>query len=99
MSWSAKRRNENTPEVQRLKRAALKRCHYQCEMHGRHCTLKATEVDHIIPLFEGGQDVMSNVRGVCHECHDAKSRAERTRALKATYKKLYRPHPVHPGLA
>lgn len=37
--------------------------------------------DHIVPLTEGGQDVESNVQGLCVECHDQKSLAERQRAL------------------
>lgn len=99
MSWSSKRRNENDPAVKRLKRAALRRCHGICEMHGRYCTGKATEVDHIIPLFEGGADDLSNLRGVCHECHYIKSRAENRRAMAAMNAKRYHPRPVHPGLA
>lgn len=38
----------------------------------------ATEIiDHIKPLAWGGSDARSNKQGLCRECHDAKSAAER----------------------
>ena len=39
----------------------------------------ATQRDHIIPLAEGGADNQDNVQGLCHECHEEKSRAESLR--------------------
>jgi 5-methylcytosine-specific restriction protein A len=36
--------------------------------------------DHIVPLSEGGLDVEDNTQGLCTECHDGKSLAERLRA-------------------
>lgn len=33
----------------------------------------ATEVDHIVPLSEGGGDNESNLQSLCKPCHDAKS--------------------------
>ncbi|MFA7487962.1 MAG: HNH endonuclease signature motif containing protein [Lysobacteraceae bacterium] len=40
----------------------------------------ATERDHIVPLSEGGEDVASNTQGLCADCHEGKSLAERLRA-------------------
>lgn len=40
----------------------------------------ATQRDHIVPLSEGGLDVPDNTQGLCDECHDGKSLAERLRA-------------------
>ncbi|GAB2913818.1 HNH endonuclease [Paralcaligenes ginsengisoli] len=40
----------------------------------------ATQRDHIVPLFEGGADDESNTQGLCDDCHDVKSQAERLRA-------------------
>jgi len=51
-----------------------------CEAAGR-VTL-ATQRDHIKPLAEGGADDQSNEQGLCHECHEAKSEAERQRGLR-----------------
>ena len=39
----------------------------------------ATQRDHIIPLAEGGQDVVDNTQGLCEACHDTKSLAESLR--------------------
>jgi len=46
-----------------------------CLQQGR---LKAgTEVDHILPLHQGGGDELSNLQPLCHDCHADKSAAER----------------------
>ena len=34
---------------------------------------KATEVDHITPLFKGGADSDDNKQSLCHECHAVKT--------------------------
>jgi 5-methylcytosine-specific restriction protein A len=39
-------------------------------------TYKATELDHIIPLWAGGQESDANRQGLCHECHQAKTDQE-----------------------
>jgi 5-methylcytosine-specific restriction protein A len=49
----------------------------ECKRLGR-VTL-ATQRDHIVPLEEGGADDESNEQGLCLECHDIKSKAERVR--------------------
>ena len=50
----------------------------ECLRQGR--VRLATQRDHIRPLFEGGTEAPSNVQGLCDDCHDAKSLAERQRA-------------------
>jgi 5-methylcytosine-specific restriction protein A len=39
----------------------------------------AKQLDHIIPLWAGGEDIESNRQGLCIECHDVKTRDEATR--------------------
>jgi len=51
-----------------------------CEAQGK-VTL-ATQRDHIVPLAEGGQDTADNTQGLCHDCHEGKSLAERLRAQR-----------------
>ena len=52
----------------------------ECKRHGR-VTL-ATQRDHIVPLEEGGADDDANVQGLCRDCHDTKSQAERERGQR-----------------
>ena len=52
----------------------------QCESEGR-VTL-ATQRDHIVSLEEGGADDDTNVQGLCRDCHDIKSKAERERGQR-----------------
>lgn len=44
----------------------------------------AAEVDHIIPLHEGGADDESNLQSLCQPCHALKTAAEATRRAGAT---------------
>lgn len=46
----------------------------QCERMGR--VAEATELDHIIPLIDGGKDDASNMQGLCHDCHERKTSGE-----------------------
>jgi 5-methylcytosine-specific restriction protein A len=38
---------------------------YRCAICGRG----AAEVDHIVPVIDGGSDHPSNLRALCHDCH------------------------------
>lgn len=49
-----------------------------CREAGRISESK--EVDHIVPLSEGGSDDRSNKQGICKDCHRAKTAAESARA-------------------
>ena len=39
----------------------------------RVCKAPTTEVDHIIPLSQGGTNARSNLQGLCKSCHSRKS--------------------------
>jgi 5-methylcytosine-specific restriction enzyme A len=52
----------------------------ECERHGR-VTL-ATQRDHIVSLEEGGPDDETNEQGLCYDCHEVKSKAERERGQR-----------------
>lgn len=45
-----------------------------CKAEGR--TTAATVPDHIVPLAKGGEDIDSNIRCLCDECHDRVTREE-----------------------
>jgi len=51
-----------------------------CEAQGR--VRLATQRDHIVSLAEGGADDDSNTQGLCGECHEVKSKAERERGQR-----------------
>jgi 5-methylcytosine-specific restriction endonuclease McrA len=48
----------------------LRRDHYQCQYEG--CSRKATTVDHVIPLCQGGATSWQNLVGCCLACNQAK---------------------------
>ena len=63
----------------RLRDQVLKRDHYICqceECKALDRIRPAHEVDHIIPLAQGGTDFPSNLRAINHECHEAKTKRE-----------------------
>lgn len=62
----------STTAWRRFRRDQLRR-----EWLCRHCGTKATEVDHIRPLSQGGAKWdPGNVQSLCSDCHDAKSEAD-----------------------
>jgi 5-methylcytosine-specific restriction protein A len=69
-----------------------------CQIQGQHCIRVATEDDHIVPLFEGGTDALTNHQAACSPCHCAKTQAEAARAKQMINAKATRQTPVHPGL-
>lgn len=63
----------------RLRAAVLARANHlcqcsECKALGR--LREATEVDHIIPLAQGGTDCMSNLCAINADCHAAKTRRD-----------------------
>ena len=46
----------------------------------RNCGARATQADHITSIGNGGaNDPVANGQGLCGDCHDAKTRADRRR--------------------
>ena len=45
----------------------------------------ADEVDHVVPLSEGGADTDENLQAINAECHKRKSAAERSEKAAANY--------------
>lgn len=57
----------------------------RCNEQGR--TRLATQLDHIKPLYKGGEDTDANRQGLCDPCHEAK-----------TAEDMGQPPPVQVGL-
>lgn len=59
---------------------ACKGCEHCGDQPRGSCLEVATEVDHVIPLNEGGASTeLANLQGLCHGCHVAKTREEQQR--------------------
>jgi 5-methylcytosine-specific restriction protein A len=65
----------------RLRNEILRRDGFLCQpCKAQKRTKLATEVDHIVPMFEGGSDAKANLQAICTECHAVKTKAEAHRA-------------------
>lgn len=64
---------------ERMREETLKADDYLCRpCRSQGILTPATEVDHIVPKAKGGTDAPANRQSLCHECHKAKTLAERT---------------------
>lgn len=102
MAWSTSNRKATLPDGwdHAIRPRILKRDGYRCTAiridTERRCNEPATDVDHIVPSFEGGGDDDSNLASLCSHHHKAKSSAEGGRAAAARRKAARRRR--HPGL-
>jgi 5-methylcytosine-specific restriction protein A len=60
------------------RKAVLVRDAYRCQECGIVC-VELAQVDHIIPLEDGGSDDMANLQTLCVACHGRKTRREQRR--------------------
>lgn len=70
----------------RLREQVLKRDRYLCqcdECHALQSIKPAHEVDHVVPLAEGGTDAAHNLRAINRECHKKKTAREGNKAGRA----------------
>lgn len=95
--WSSNSRgprSEGFPP--KLRKKVFARDGHRCQIGDVGCTIDATEVDHITPVFEGGTDSIDNGQAVCSSCHRKKTEAEALRA-RAPFSRRRPPTP-HPGV-
>lgn len=95
--WQGTRR---MPADWHKRKAITKRnANNQCQAidNNTRCSLPGTEVDHIVPLAEGGTHDLSNLALLCKEHHRAKSKAEWLRGIKRQPRERREPE-KHPGL-
>lgn len=48
-------------------------------------TRPSTQVDHIVPLHDGGTEAISNLQCLCARCHLNKTKRELSRARRASF--------------
>lgn len=80
MPWrndpDARRRSAETygdPEYQRNRKAALRRAGRRCE---KCQSWKDVQVDHVIPVSQGGTHALANLMVLCGDCHATKTATE-----------------------
>lgn len=70
---------------QRTREHVLYRDSYSCRCdacpHAHPCGARATEVDHVIPIAEGGSSELHNLQALCSPCHQLKSAREARRRV------------------
>ncbi|WP_274535902.1 HNH endonuclease [Streptomyces sp. CB02923] len=59
-----------------MRKALRKAGRGACASCGLGYLASAIDVDHIVPLSRGGEDVASNVQLLCKPCHKAKTRVD-----------------------
>lgn len=89
-------------EWKRLRRLAKHRLPYWCAQCGAEPAGRdGLELDHIVPVAEGGADGLDNLQWLCASCHAEKSRREAARGVsrRVARRRLYdRFATRHPGL-
>ena len=70
--------HHGSPTWRRLRLMVLERDGHLCQLRGPRCTMKATEVDHIVPLADGGDWYEPvNLRASCKPCNAGRMMRER----------------------
>ena len=65
-------------EYYRVRKRIMRRDGHLC----RRCSRLAQEIDHILPLSDGGSESDINLQALCHDCHAEKTTAENNRRNK-----------------
>ena len=67
----APRGDLKTAAWRRTRLTVLERDHHECQIRGPRCSGRATQVDHIIPKCDGGDENLDNLRAACQPCNAA----------------------------
>lgn len=102
MAWRNGATRTTAAEWKRLHRLAKHRLPYWCAQCGTEPTGRdGLELDHIVPVAEGGTDGLGNLQWLCPSCHAEKSRRETAQGIsrRVARRRLYdRFATRHPGL-
>ena len=95
-------RTPRSAEFDRNRPVVLRRDRFTCQLqYADVCTGRATEVDHIRNVKDGGGDHMANLQSVCSDCHKVKTGIEGRKAWAKVRREAQHPDArlKHPGLA
>lgn len=83
------RRNTRRPVHGSVRYKVLVNAHHRCELCGVDASIRALEVDHIIPKSLGGPDEIDNYQALCYKCNTNKGNRSDVdlRALSEDYNK------------
>lgn len=103
MAWHNGATRTTAAEWKRLRGLAKRRLPYWCAQCGAELVTGrgGLELDHIVPVAEGGTDGLDNLQWLCSACHAEKSRRETARGIsrRVARRRLYdRFATRHPGL-
>ena len=80
--------NDKTPRISLppdLRKYVFERNNYQCQScHKIDLTAKSLQIDHIIPLAQGGANDLSNLQTLCAKCN-----REKSAKLDPRFRRLY----------
>lgn len=66
------RRNARRPVPGSIRYKVLVSAHHKCELCGIDASVRALEVDHIVPKSLGGPDSLDNYQALCYKCNTNK---------------------------
>lgn len=66
------RRNTRRPVPGSVRYKVLVNAHHKCELCGIDASVRALEVDHIVPKSLGGPDSLDNYQALCYKCNTNK---------------------------
>jgi 5-methylcytosine-specific restriction protein A len=92
MAWATSRHPGSTRQSRRIREIVLA-AWPTCYLGYTGCTIVSIEDDHVVPLVQGGSDDLNNRRGVCRNCHRAKTQAEAHAARTARRTRQPEQHP------
>lgn len=78
-----------------LKRKAIAVFGNECARCGADGRQVRLELDHVVPVAEGGEDTLENAQLLCDDCHKPKTQREAARGRAR--RKTRRPRRVHPS--
>jgi 5-methylcytosine-specific restriction endonuclease McrA len=94
--WPSRNRNGGTRRSSALRRGLLA-ARPICELRLPGCTIRATQIDHVIPLsrWPGGRYVETNCRPSCWNCNNMRNRIAGAKKILANSQ----PQPRKPSAA